>query len=139
MCPLLLQDLQTSQVKGAPSSASKETQQVRMYIHVYMYTYIYAYVHMTFIRLKCVPVHPFIHLSVCLPVCLCICVFMIRKCYLFFYVCRCIRGNDPSLVGTILLQLVQSEDKVEMYHRTHFHHDQILQNREGHTEDVMYQ
>ena len=42
-CPLLLQDLQASQVEDAPSSASKETQQVRMYIRVYMYTCIYVH------------------------------------------------------------------------------------------------
>ena len=99
MCPLLLQNLQASQVEGAPSSASKETQQVQMYVRVYMYTNIYAYVHifirLCVIRLACVcpPVRP----SVCLCVCVCLCVYDQKL--LLILVCRCTRGNDPSFVG----------------------------------------
>ena len=39
--PSLLQDLQASQVEGAPSSANKETQQVRMYVRVYLLMYVH--------------------------------------------------------------------------------------------------
>ena len=62
----------------------------------YMYTYIYIIMRMCiFIRLKCGSVRP----SVCLSDCVSVCLWPDTVTYSCTYVRRCIKGNDPSLVG----------------------------------------